>query len=259
MRRTSASLFSAVARSHVWIKMFALLVLMLSAACGGTSRVPTDALWFKGEVTAVGDGQTTVSVQFSKGEFLHWGLFLETGDDLSVTAYGDTKRITNTGTTSNTEYVTTFPSDASGAYVIVLVRPSPKASAPNSTAVLPQPFQVTSPLGDQTLAPGGQLQLTWTPDSIKTDVVIVENCNTDSSGTPSFTRSISLRQSSTTGSFAIPVLQVLKNVPLAAGETCTGQLSLERSNIGTPDPAYKPGSLMVAKQIRSIGNLTIAP
>jgi hypothetical protein len=247
--------FNTNARAGIAVTIcLALLSALLVGCCAaGSGDFNTDALLLRAKITAEGNEQTLVTVAVKKNSTV----LLESGDKLTVRAYGETKTIPNTGTTCSPNYGITFGQVESGGFTISLERTGGDVSAPNSTVTLPEPFDVVSPTGDQTVTPQDSLTFAWTQDGVPTDITIKGSCQT-STPTPT-TRSIHFGATSSTGASTVSVLdQLLQGTELADGETCTADMTLSRTASGTVDSGFKRGSSIQAVQVRRVGSLSIA-
>ena len=84
---------NARAGMAVTINLTLLSALLVGCCAEGSRDFNTDALLLTASVTAEGNGQTLVTVAIKKNRTV----ILESGDELTVGAYGETKTIPNTG------------------------------------------------------------------------------------------------------------------------------------------------------------------
>lgn len=255
MWKTLRRWYNANARAGIAVTIhLALLSALLVGCCAEGSRdFNTNALSLKAEVTAEGNGQTVVTVAIKK----NGTVLLESGDELTVEAYGETKTIPNTGKTCNPHYEIAFDQDESAEFVIALHRTGGEVSAPNTTVTLPKPFDIVSPTGDQTVTQQDSLTFAWTQDGVPTDTIIVGSCER-TVGETQTARSIRFEATSSSGSSTVSVLeQLLGGTELGDGETCTAKITLSRTETGTVDSGLKRGSLVQAVQVRRVGSLSI--
>jgi hypothetical protein len=236
-----------------------ILLSILLAGCGTTTgKHNTSGLHLDATVTSEGKGKTTVTVKIFAGSS---NALMDNGDTLEVTAYGITKRLSNTGSNFSPEYTTSFDRDDSGeTFTFNFKRLVGEVSAPNSNVILPQGFEVTTLIDGQQYSSRDSLQLTWTQDNVNTEINITGNCSQTDNLTPVVTHPISFDISSNTGSMPINITeQLLNGSSLAANEACSVEVKLMRTNIGTADPNFENSSSIVAKQVRTVGTIKIVP
>lgn len=216
---------------------FAILALACTESVESTD-VRTTGIYPVIEVVATGNGNSKVTVELKVGGD-DSNTFLDlTGDDkLEATADGETKTLDQSGDS----YSASFAVDAEGTeFTIAFLRGEDDESAPESTVVMPAPFELTLGASEASRADDA-LEYTWEPagdgdmdwqldgDCVKPDL----DGSTPDDGANE----------------------------LAAGEietfdsdkdkSCTVELELARAQGGDIDPAFTEGGRIVAKHVRS--------
>ena len=241
------------------LRLSVLFIFFLISLVGCTSpsdNFNTNAIYIDATVVAERSGRTTVTVVFTaEGKTV----MLVSGDSLTVTAYGETKETRSNSSTISPKYTTTFQRIDASEFIISLSRTGGDASAPSTSATLPDAFDIVSPTNNQTFTQQDTLLLTWTDTSMQTDIAIQGECQRRDNSTPAITRSINFSQTSIGGSTTLNILeQLLGDTMLVASEACTVNVVLATRQDGNVDPIYKGGSI-TAMQVRRIENVTIIP
>ena len=166
-------------------------------------------------------------------------MILEAGDGLSAEADGDKRAMQAVGTG---HYEAKFSGvDAETAFTVSLER-SVDDPAPNSTGVLPAPFEITSKLGTRPIPRGTGVKVTWSPsgDSSDVGIEIDGDCIHDKrfsvGGDP--------------GKFTIPGKDV-RAWKSKRADNCNVDVTVTRTRSGTTDPALDSDSRFLLHQIRS--------
>ena len=202
-----------------------------------STDVKTSGIYPEIEVVASGSGNSKVTVKLKVGGD-DSNTFLDlTGDDtLEATADGETRTLDQSGNS----YSASFAVDAEGTeFTIAFLRGEDDDSAPESTVVMPAPFELTLGATEASRADDA-LEYTWDPAGdddmewhLDGDCVQLDSGSTPDDGANE----------------------------LAAGEietfdsdkdkSCTVELELTRAQGGNIDPAFTEGGSIVAKHVRS--------
>jgi hypothetical protein len=228
----------------------ALVGCLALAAVGCTETVEstdirTSGIYPEITVEANGSGSSTVTVKLKVGGS-DSNTFLElTGDDrLEATVGDDTKTLDETGSYT---YRTSFSEDAEGTeFIIGFIRGEADDSAPESTVLMPAPFELTLGATEASRA-DDELEYTWDPaGSGDMDWELEGDCiQRDDGSTPD-------DGSNTIAAGSIETFDSDKD------ETCTVELSLSRENGGDIDGKFTEGGRIVARHVRG-DSFTSAP
>ena len=239
--------------------------LLLLAACSSTDsgNVTSQGIGATMTVEATGDGTSDVEVHLvvGSGGLFNTDVQLENGDQLTATAGGVTKVLKEDHTLlGGYSYHTTFNLDTGGTEFVIAFNRAAETDAPDSHVTLPEAAAFTQPAANQSFNYGDQVQIAWdgvVPGGSLT-LAYTTNCPT-SSGASILSGSRSI---SDTGSYTITTASLVGDAALntPAGESCTSDLDLSRTNKGHLDPNFGEGGSIKARQIRtrriSIQNLS---
>lgn len=218
-----------------------LLLLPLTAlACTETvesSDVRTSGVFPEFRVVADGSGSTRVSARLKVGgNDSNTYLDLRDGDRIEVSAGGETRTLSETGTHS---YAATFDLDEAGTeFVFAFLRSEQDENAPRSAVTLPEPFALEMTTAEVSRA-GGQVGFSWDPPAsgnlrweVTGECVWSDQGNTADDGSHSL------------GSDDV-------RAPTSdAAQTCPVTLTVQRERAGSIDPAFTEGGETIAYQER---------
>jgi hypothetical protein len=221
---------------------FAVLpVALLALACTESvesTDVKTTGIYPVIEVVATGSGNSKVTVKLKVGgNESNTFLDLKGEDTLEATADGETKTLDQSGDS----YSASFAVDAEGTeFTIAFLRGEDDESAPESTVVMPAPFDLSLGASEASRADDA-LEYTWEP-AADGDIEWQLDGECVKPGIDGSTPDDGANE-------------------LAAGkietfdsdkeESCTVELELTRAEGGDIDPAFTEGGSIVAKQVRS--------
>jgi hypothetical protein len=233
------------------------LVPIFLASCADTEseNVRTEGVHAEIEVIADGSGNTDIDAQLevgSRGE-LATQLDLSNGDALVAYADGEERTLTKVEELLGIHYVTTFNFASPNIEFRVALLRNEDTSAPNSTVLLPDPFNITGPNDNQTFARNADIVTTWDPgfSSFSMKIAYDMYCSDGSS-------ILEMRKErpidSDSGQYSINAAELLSpyanHTRTQAG--CDIDITVSRTRYGNLDPNYGEGGYIRASQQRSI-------
>jgi hypothetical protein len=205
--------------------------------------VPTSDLLANFKIEANGSGSSLVIAELKRGPYVPTSTEMADGDSLVVQVGGNSFPIERQYNSGSTWYQTLIPVDTPGAlYRISFFRK--RDEAPNSDVVMPPPFDVTAPLAGTAFSRTLQtVTVTWSGSGAADPFTwqLKGDCILDKRD----------QQAGDTGTLTIPV-GVIQPRDNQAGSTCTAELRLFRTRIGSVDPAYGLGGDFWARQLRTV-------
>jgi hypothetical protein len=204
-----------------------------------STDVKTSGVYADIHVLADGDGSSTLTVGLKVGgSKSNTYLDLKGGDELVATA-GDaaSQELSQSGR----EYKATFDTEAGGTKIVVSFNRAEEESAPNSSVVLPDPFELEGIERGQKISRKDTLEITWDAAEESMSAELKGDCLT-----------IESRSFSDSGRFELePALYDL-SAGTEATESCNATLCFDRSQSGKVDAAYGEGGKIVATQRRCV-------
>jgi hypothetical protein len=227
---------------------FAGLIAALAAAgCTDlqSSNIKTSGMSAHMTVISDGSGQTTVTAWLHVDNNATDFVTLSSGDTLAATAGTQTQSMSESNFAGDVSYSTTFSSEnASGTVYTVALHRASDTSAPGSTCTLPAPYTITSPAVGSTVSVANDIAVTYgaagTNDSVSYSMsgpCIQGQPGTSLGGDP--------------GTFVIPHTSI-QTADAGAALPCQVTLSVDRSRVGTIDPAYGSGGDISCDQSRTV-------
>lgn len=220
---------------------FAVLpVALLALACTESvesTDVKTTGIYPEIEVVATGNGNSKVTVKLKVGgDDSNTFLDLKGDDTLEASADGETKTLDQSGDS----YSASFAVDAEGTeFTIAFLRGEDDDSAPESTVVMPAPFDMALSASEASRA-DDDLEYTWEPAGDGDMEWRLDG------------KCVKLRSGSTpddgTNELAAGDIETFDS---DKEESCTVKLELTRAQGGDIDPAFTEGGSIVAKHVRS--------
>jgi hypothetical protein len=212
----------------------ALLAVVAAAGCGtedvDSTGVKTKVVYAEMEVTATGNGSSTVKVDLRVGKDSNTYLDLKGDDELVATAAGTSKKLSQSGNS----YKTTLPVEAADTEIVIAFnRGDEDTDAPNSSVLLPAPFVLAGVSSGATVSRADGFTVTWEASTAN------DPMRWTLDGDCMFATSKSI---SDAGQVAI----VTKDFNLhndKEQETCTATFCVERSRTGAVDAAYEDGMI----------------
>jgi len=239
------------------------LILVIVTGCADTEseNVKTTGVRAEIEVVANGSGNTDIDVQLEVGSGgeLATQLELSNGDSLIAYANGEERTLTKVNKLLGIHYVTTFNFDSPNIEFRVELLRNNDQSAPNSTVLLPDPFAITDPVGNEVFARNADILTTWDPQGFSDHsmkVVYELYCSNGNSISTSRTE----RNVSDIGQYSINAVEVLgslANQP-SSQSGCDLDIIVSRTRYGNLDPNYGEGGYIKASQKRA-RTVRIAP
>jgi hypothetical protein len=223
-------------------RLAVLPVALLALACTESvesTDVKTTGIYPEIEVVATGNGDSKVTVKLKVGGD-DSNTFLDlTGDDtLEATADGETKTLDQSGNS----YSASFGVDAEGTeFTIAFLRGEDEDSAPESTVIMPAPFELTLGATEASRSDDA-LEYTWDPPADGGDMEwqLDGECvrlGLDGSTPDDGANELAAGKIETSDS--------------DKEESCTVELELTRAQGGDIDAAFTEGGSIVAKHVRS--------
>lgn len=202
-----------------------------------STDIRTSGVYPEITVTADGSGNSEVSVLLKVGgSASNTYLDLRGDDELTANAEGVTKTLERSDSHA---YVASFDTDAGGTeFVVSLMRGTSDDDAPNSTVVLPAPFELELDKTEASRA-GDDINVSWDPAGAGNvnwdttgDCIIHDDGDTPDDGTDKLAA----------GSIDAFTSDKMKS--------CTVDFTLTRELSGTTDPAFKKVGVIKARQVR---------
>jgi hypothetical protein len=220
----------------------ALFVLPLALfACTETvesTDVRTSGIYPEFRVVADGSGNSEASARLKVGgNDSNTFLDLQSDDRLEVTVAGETRRLEETG---SHRYTASFPTDAAGTeFSFAFVRGEQDDGAAHSVVTLPAPFELVM-ASTQASRATDAVGFNWTPpDSGELHWDLEGDCVwTEEGVTPD------------DGSHSLNLDQVRAHASDET-ESCSVQLTVQRSRSGSIDAAFTEGGENIAYQARA--------
>jgi hypothetical protein len=235
------------------MRRFSFLLVVLGgapciAACTSvkSSDVKTQGMSALMQVTDDGSGQTVVRMQLNVDNNATDFIDLSPGD--SLMAYNGTQGsgMGRNDIAGDVYYTANFTgADAENTMFRVALNRTSDVSAPNSTASLPKPFNITAPPAGKSYSRATD-DITVTYDTTGTaDGMTWElsgDCVNGGSGTVT----------GDTGSFTILHASLPSSDPMQKTTSCSVSVILKRTRSGQVDPAYGYGGSASATQTRTV-------
>jgi hypothetical protein len=225
------------------MRTLCLIVTLSSLAAVGCSattssrNIRTAGLVAKIDVSSQTQGQSKVEVDLViGGASSNTYVVLEGGDGFEAAAGGETKTMQ---ATSNGEYEAKFPV-SEGEFVVALKRDQDD-SAPTSKGVLPPPFEITSQFPEP-IARDEPVTVTWSPAATTADVEI------ELEGDCIINERFRVGGDPGTFTIAPGKYRAWKS---KQEETCSVDVIVTRTSLGTTDPALDSDSRFRLHQIRA--------
>jgi hypothetical protein len=216
-----------------------------------SSNVKTAGMSAHMTVISDGSGQTTVTTWLHVDNNPTDFVTLSSGDTLSATAGSVTQPMTESNLAGDVDYSTTFSSEsASGTVYTVALHRGSDTSAPNSTCTLPAPYTVTSPTAGSTVSVAIGIMVNYGTAG-SNDSVSYSMSGPCVDGQPGASLG------GDPGSFVIAPSSI-PTADAGAPLPCQVTLSIDRSRVGTIDPAYGNGGDISCYQSRTV-TFTLTP
>jgi hypothetical protein len=214
-------------------------VALLALACTESvesTDIKTTGIYPEIEVVATGNGRSKVTVKLKVGgDDSNTFLDLTGGDTLEATADGETKTLDQSGNS----YSATFDVDAEGTEFTIAFLREDDESAPESTVVMPAPFDLTLGASEASRADDA-LEYTWEPSGegdmdwhLNGDCVQLDSGSTPDDGANELSAG------------------EIETFDSDKDKSCTVELELTRAQGGDIDSAFTEGGSIVAKHVRS--------
>jgi hypothetical protein len=220
----------------------ALLALLALAGCGeavDSTSIKTDGVYADFTATAEGDGQTDIQARLKTGgpnsnTFLN----LEGGDELAFYVDGDSYEPDERSPVGDrTYYQKRVDKDAGGTNLRIEFTREDGENAPNSTVMMPEPFEIEAPTSSDSFSRSGNddvdIQLDNTDQETDVKVTVRGDC---------LDRGYSKSVSGSQQTITIPGDE-LESDDTEDEEpgTCTPSVTVERIMRGDVDSAYTGG------------------
>jgi hypothetical protein len=219
-----------------------LFILVSFTGCMPTetvdsTEVPTSDIFPEIEVVA-DSGRSTVTVELRVGdEDSNDYVELQGGDRLEVTAGGDTKTLSESGS----RYRATFNVDGAGTeFEIAFLRGGDDEDATDTSVELPDPFRLSVDVAEASRSIGVDVPFRWEPVEEDTDLEVywyIEGpCILDEDG-----------ETEDDGEAVIDASQV-QTLPANAQAICSVDLAVSRRQPGQLDRAFGGGTIRAAQR-----------
>jgi len=254
----------------------------LSSSVIGEDRVATRDMEAKITVTAFDATQTEVWAQLRDmsdvtGDPVYVSLYNDyfrasTAGDLSVLDYdddlfdntagisGEVKRLKPDTDIDPEEYSARFDGDYTGrTFTVSLLRKDKRVSAPNSAVTMPEGFTLSAPVSGQAFTLSSEdIVINWSPvtTAVNDNMFVVYTASCVNGNNYEHKFEVTPGGSADTGSFTISLADLQAEIPGISSD-CNVNLKVQRSRLGTPDPAYGLGNI-TAHQERQV-RITVNP
>jgi hypothetical protein len=193
---------------------------------------------------AEGDGKTRVTTSLFLGKPIDLNFIELSDDDKLVVRHAGQEMTPSEGELLNiVSYTATFATDAEGEMFEVSLERTVDAGAPSSTATLPTPFTLAAPPATSSRA--AAMTLTWSPSgSANTMTAVIDGTCIDQ---------LSVPITGDPGTVTIAAGMIKKKTAQqgeTVAESCTAELRIERSKMGTLDSHFGKGGSVLGIQSR---------
>ncbi len=224
------------------LALFALLVGGCSKSDSGD--ILTSGMYGAISARAEGTGSTNVYTSLYLGKPVDLNFIqLTDGDKLIVRHAGQNKTASESELLNIVSYSASFPTDAAGEMFEVSFERTVDAGAPSSVVTLPAPFTLAAPPATSSRA--AAMTLTWSPSgSGDTMHAVLDGACIDA---------LDLGITGDTGTVTIPAGMIKKRTPQQGqtiDDSCTAELRIERSKMGTVDSHFGKGGSAFGIQSR---------
>ena len=241
------------------LAVFTNVIALTSTGCAKVDSEDIRTSGFYAEISIVAtDDTTNVQVRMRTGRALDADrIILSPGDQLSATMSGNIIALFNSRDSS--AYRGSFNAANGSSEVKVALSRAEGIDAPNSTAVLPNRFEITAPDQGETFNAGGSITTVWSPAEPSNTMRVAYNVNcrvTGADGTPTganFSRAFTVVDSGTHTTTINEVLNAFGSQDeLVSGVSCPFEVTLTRINEGSLDSAFTNGGSIEATRSKSV-------
>jgi hypothetical protein len=224
-----------------WLAIGALGLVACSEEHVDSTDVKTSGMYASMRVEASGNGSSELRMLLTVGGDDGTIVDLKNGETLTGSAGTEEKRLSRQGDA----YEATFATEAGGTEFVVAFNRVEFEDAPNSSVVLPDPFEITAPANGAEISRTSDITVTWADPvaggqmswSLDGDCLV----NLADGGSDS-------------GEATISGADIAEDLSSDDAEsTCGLDRCLERSRSGSVDSAFGEGGEAVAIQRRCIG------
>lgn len=220
---------------------YLLLPLGLTIACTDvkSSAIDTSGIYLSYTVLTEGEGLgSEATVGLNVGGALGSFVELEGGDRLTVTVGEESNVLDMSSLFVIHSYGSVFTEDAAGSVFTLNFERESLTQAPESTATLPEPFELTAPEDDLVISRSEQvdeeLLITWDGTSNEPMEITIEgDC---------FSHYLEV-ETNDSGEHSVPVSYFSENES-DAETACTATIVIKRKSVGTVDPAFDGGTAL---------------
>jgi hypothetical protein len=218
-------------------------------ACTNTEseNVKTKGIHADIDITATGNGQTTVDASLRVGSASNTYLNLTGGDELFALKGTEKKEMSERQLLGAVWYSATFDVDAAETEFVVAFERESDASAPNSHGTLPAAFSLSAPAESAEFGRvADTVTITWSPTvtgntdrmHVYANGTCIQAYDKDLDGDP--------------GTATIPPNTFKEPTDTdQQGKTCDVTIELRRTRPGQVDPAFEGGDV-IGRQVRSV-------
>jgi hypothetical protein len=227
------------------IASVAILLTGCKCAAPVDSEVGTDSIHVYMVLQCAEDGTTSVRVELSVGGPLGSDIYLTGGDELEVTANGQSQKLEREDTWLNQVFYNgTLDTDEPGTEVTISFERPNHTSALDSCVTLPANIAIQMPQAGETFTRGDEITVSWEPSGGPGEVAI-EFATICRGGQESYSKTTSYTASDS-GSAAYPVASLLDE-SLEGNEVCDVTITLMRETTGSISAEYKSGEIVARR------------
>ena len=221
------------------------LFVVLAGGCAKTesSDLLTHGMYAGITARAQGTGSTTVTATLYVGDPINLNFVELTGsDELVATHDGDTRVMSQVELLNVVSHQTVFPGDAPGGEYVVDFQRTVDNGAPESVAILPDPFSLVVPPG--TASRAAEFTVSWSNPTGDTMAWSASgDCIDVASGAIA----------ANTDHVTIAANTLKKRQAQQVADSCAIKVGVTRTKIGVLDTHYGKGGSVSGEQYREIG------
>ena len=234
-------------RPKRWSSQVFLATFLLLQGCSDSEGGDTATGDLSPDFRVIGNPSTTSVFARLQSDALP-SIRLPDGDELGV-ASGTQNKVMgySVDPVNGNYYITSLVAPALDEPIVISLTRNGGENAPNSRVTMPAAIRLSAPTIDTVIFVGTTVQVSWAPSGTDDDITIVlttTECTRGGSTAPQGTAIVG-----DPGTATLVIQASLLPAGLPFGGSCAVSVRVERTRFGTPDPAFKPGGSVMARQI----------